>query len=480
MQIPNSPTEPTPAETECRQESLKFPDLISRPVVVEANADHVSSDGGSVLLATMDRSFGFTQRFARCFRDERHPDWIEHKLLTMLRQRSYGIALGYEDLNDHDQLRLDPLIAAACGRDDVEGAERWRDQGKPLAGKSPLNRLELRPRGEKDFKYKRIEARGEAIEDFFIQEYVRTLKQGTGRVVLDLDLTADPLYGEQEGRFFHGYYDDYCYLPLYIFAGDWPVVARLRTADQDHFEDTMRVVAKVVAAIRRKFPRMKIVLRGDSGFCRDELMAWCEQDRVQYVFGLGGNAVLKRILRGSLRAAQSMLDYHHSQSERRYKDFRYRAKSWAKRKRRVVGKAEWTTQGANPRFVITSIPASEVPAPALYEQEYCGRGNMENRIKEQHLDLFADRTSTHSLQSNQLRLWFSTLAYLMMTSLRRWGLAGTELAQATCATIRLKLFKVGAIVKVSYRRVLVLLSESYPLKDLWFKVGAKLLCASGP
>jgi hypothetical protein len=463
--------------THCNQSTLQFPGLISRPIVVQADAPHVTSDGGSILLGQLDASFGYTRRFAACFADQRDPDWVEHGLLTMLRQRVYAIGLGYEDLNDHDQLRGDPLLAAVCGHEDPEGTQRRneRDQGKPLAGKSTLNRLELKAQEKEDRRYKKIVAKPEAIEDYFIAEFVRSLDKKTGRIVLDLDLTEDPLYGQQEGRFFHGYYDSYCYLPLYIFCGKWPVVARLRTADQHHCEDTLKTVAKVVAALRAKFPRLRIVVRADSGFCRDELMSWCEAHHVQYLLGLARNPVLQRILRGSLRSAQSMLAYNQSQAERVFKDFRYRAQNWGKNKRRVVGKAEWSGQGANPRFIITNIPAQEIGARELYEQEYCGRGEMENRIKEQHLDLRADRTSTHWLASNQLRLWFSTLAYLLMNQLRERALAGTELAQATCGTIRLKLMKIGAVVKVSARRMLVSLSAHHPMKELWFTVASNLL-----
>lgn len=463
-------------KTECIQPTLEFPDLISRPIVVQADANHVSSDGGSVLLGQLDRSYGYTKRFASCFVDLRDPRLVEHQFLTMLRQRIYGIGLGYEDINDHEQLRSDPLLAAVCGHDDPEGKKRRfeQDYGKPLAGKSTLNRMELPAQNETDQPYKKIVAKPEAIEEFFIAEFVRSLDKKTQRIVLDLDLTENPLYGQQEGRFFHGYYDSYCYLPLYIFCGNWPVVARLRTADEDHFEDTLATVAKVVAAVRRKFPQMKMVVRGDSGFCRDELMSWCEATGVGYVLGLRRNPVLQRILRGSLRSAKSMLDHNKSKAERVFKDFRYRAKTWGKNKRRVVGKGEWTAEGANPRFIISNIPPEEIAARELYEQEYCGRGEMENRIKEQHLDLRADRTSTGLLESNQLRLWFSTLAYLLMNQLRQRALAGTELAQATCGTIRLKLLKIGAVVKVSVRRVLVSLSANHPMKELWFAVARKL------
>lgn len=443
---------------------------------VDFKAGDVSSDGGGVLLARLDRSYGFVQRFAACFTDYRDPDLIEHKLLELLRQRIYGLALGYEDLNDHDGLCRDPLLASLCGKADPLGQDREREQdkGKALAGKSTLNRLELTPaEANTGSRYKKIVANPEALEDYFIDEFVRRLPKDTKQVILDLDRTNTDLHGEQEGRFYSGYYEEYCYTPLYIFAGDWPVVAALHTSESQHLEEILRLVAKMVERLRRRFPDLRILLRGDSAFCRDELMSWCEGNGVKYVLGLARNPVLERILRGTLRSAKSMLDYNQSQSERLYKEFQYGAEKWAK-KRRVVGKAEWTREGPNPRFIISNLEAEEFPAQLLYEEQYCGRGNMENRIKEQKLDLFADRASTETLRANQLRLWFSTLAYLLMTQLRRVGLAGTELARATCGTIRLRLFKIGAVIRVTVRRVWVSLSSAYPLADLFRLVARRL------
>lgn len=458
-------------------QTFLFPQLTGKLVTVDFAGGHVSSDGGGVLLAQLDRSFGYLHRLAACFQDHRDPDLIEHSVEELLRQRIYGLALGYEDLNDHDRLRLDPLLASLCGKKDPSGQDRERaqDKGKALAGKSTLNRLELTPADATSAsRYKKIVAGQVDLEDFFIDEWVRSLTKDTQRVILDLDRTDDPLYGEQEGRFFHGYYDEYCYTPLYIFAGNWPVVAALHTADSEHLQEILRLLAKIVERARRRLPQLQIVVRGDSGFCRDELISWCEGNAVKYVLGLARNAVLERILRGSLSTAKSMLKFNGSGTERVFKEFTYRAKKWGPRKRRVVGKAEWTAEGANPRFVITNLSAEEFAPQALYEALYCERGNMENRIKEQKLDLFAGRTSTATLRANQLRLWFSTVAYLLVNQLRRVGLAGTQLAQATCGTIRVSLLKIGAVVQVTARRVWVSLCSAFPLQELFAEVAGRL------
>lgn len=475
--VVTTPTNPA-SETECIGQALLFPELTAKTLTVNFDGGHVSSDGGGVLLARLDHSYGYLARFATCFQDHRDAELIEHELLPVLRQRVYGLALGYEDLNDHDRLRSDPLLASLCGKADPLGQDREREQdrGKALAGKSTLNRLELTPAdANAASRYKKIVADPQGLEDYFIDEWVRSVGKDARAVILDLDRTDDPLYGEQEGRFFHGYYDEYCYTPLYIFAGDWPVVAALHTGESEHLEEILRLLAKIVERVRRRRPSVRITVRGDSGFCRDALLDWCEQNGVKYVFGLARNAVLERILRGSLRTAKSLLTFNGSATERVFKDFRYRARSWGRRRRRVVGKAEWTSAGANPRFVITNLRPEEHGAQELYEQVYCARGNMENRIKEQKLDLFADRTSTGTLRANQLRLWLSTLAYLLVNQLRRVGLVGTSLAQATCGTIRVRLFKIGAVVRVTARRVWVALSSAYPLQELFGLIAARLV-----
>ena len=475
-------TEPMGAATptDCNGQRLLFPELTTRPVMVDFTAGHVSSDGGGVLLARLDRSHGYVQRFTQCFHDFRDPDLIEHELAGLLRQRVYGLALGYEDLNDHDRLCRDPLLASLCGKTDLLGQERVRpqDRGKALPGKSTLNRLELTPAdASSTARYKKIVADMEAVEDFFIHEYVRQLPKDTRRVTLDLDATDDPLHGQQEGRFFHGYYGGYCYLPLYIFEGDWPVLAWLRTSDRDASDGAAEKVAKIVTALRRRFPKVVVRLRADSGFCRDALMTWCELHEVKYLFGLARNPVLERKLAPVMQKAQAQSQAQGGAAARVFLEMTYRAETW-QAPRWVIGKAEWTQGAANPRFIITNENPLQFQAQTLYEQDYCGRGNMENRIKEQQLDLYADRTSTATLRANQLRLWFATLAYLLINQLRRVGLAGTELARATCGTIRLQLFKVGALVRLSVRRLWVSLSSAFPRQELFGLVARRL--ALGP
>jgi len=454
---------------------MLFPELIEgKSTAVDFQAGFVSSDGGAVLIGRLDRSLGHVRRFCQCFTDYRDPDLIEHSLEELIRQRVYGLALGYEDLNDHEALKSDPLLATVCGKEDPLGKNRLRaaDQGKALAGKSTLNRLELTPK-EADAKarYKKIVGDEESLEDFFIKEYVRSLRKRTRQIILDLDATDDPLHGHQEGRHFHGYYRNYCYLPLYIFDGHWPILAQLRTSDREAAHGASQAVAKIVDAIRKKLPRVKIILRADSGFCRDELMSWCEANQVHYLFGIARNAVLERELAPTLELARQQAEGSETKSARLFHTFDYKAKKWPGEKRRVIGKAEWTAQGRNPRFIITDLPGE---GRRLYEKVYCARGEMENRIKEQQLDLFADRTSTGSLRANQLRLWLSTLAYLLIHRLRQIGLKGTELARASCGSIRLKLLKIGALIKVSVRRVLVSLSSSYPRGHLFEAIAGRL------
>jgi hypothetical protein len=455
---------------------LTFSELTTRPVELDFTAGHISSDGGVVLVGRVDRQFGFLERFAQGFTDHRDPNLIEHSVLELLRQRVYALTLGYEDLNDHDVLRADPLLASLCGKADPLGQTRRRKQdcGQALCGKSTLNRLELTPpEATAESRYKKIVADPVGLEDFFIQEYVRSLPADTAAVILDMDATDDPVHGQQEGRFFHGYYGDYCYLPLYIFAGHWPVLAWLRTADRDASDGVLEKVQKIVAALRQKFPQLSITLRGDSGFCRNNLLVWCELNQVGYVLGLAGNAVLNRKLAPALAQAKLKAEAQGGAPARVYQELVYCSRQWHA-PRWVVGKAEWTQGQANPRFIITNGNPAQFKPDQLYEREYCGRGNMENRIKEQQLDLFADRTSTGTMRGNQLRLWFSTLAYLLLNQLRQVGLAGTELAQATCGTIRLKLLKIGGVVRVSVRRVWVSLSSACPWQSLFAKVAAQL------
>jgi hypothetical protein len=464
--------------TQCSQDALLFQELAGRQVVANFDGGKITSDAGGLLLREVEARFGFVQQFARCFTDFRDPDLVEHTLPELLKQRVFGLCLGYEDLNDHDRLRFDPLLAVLVDKKDPDGSQRprQRDRGKALAGKSTLNRLELTPvRANADSRYKKIAARLGAIEDFLVDAFVQQHVLPLERLVLDLDSTDSVLHGHQLGRFFHGYYDEYCYLPLYIFCGDHPLCARLRPSNIDASAGALKQVTRIVAHLRRHWPQVRIVLRADSGFCREHLMRWCEANGVDYVFGLPKNQRLGRILGAELHQAQVQFE-QTQQPARVFKDFTYRThKSWS-RERRVVGKAEHLAKGANPRFVVTSLTAAEFDARTLYEQEYCGRGDMENRIKEKQRMLFANRMSCATMRANQVRLYLSTVAYIELRALREFGLAQTELASAQCDTLRVKLLKIGAVVRVTVRKVWVSLSEAYPLRSVFVQVWHNLQC----
>jgi hypothetical protein len=462
--------------TQCNALPLLFQDLGSREVVANFAGGTITSDAGGLLLREVEAKAGILARFAKCFEDFRDPEIVEFTAEELLKQRIFGLCLGYEDLNDHDTLRLDPLLATLVGRADPTGADRLaeRDRGKPLAGKSTLNRLELTPpRASADSRYKKIAARHHQIDDFFTETFLDLNPEPPAEIVLDLDATDDPLHGHQLGRFFHGYYKNYCYLPLYIFCGEHLLCAKLRPADIDAAAGAVKQVARIVAQIRMRWPQVKIIVRGDSGFCRENILRWCEENGVDYVFGLAKNVRLTRILGAELHAAK--LAYEATgEAARVFKDFSYRTqKSWS-RARRVVGKAEHLAKGANPRYVVTSLAAEVCDPRTLYEERYCGRGEMENRIKEQQLYLFADRTSCQTMRANQLRLWLSSVAYTLLQALRKFGLKETPLAQARCDTIRLKLLKIGALVRVSVRRVYFALASGYPYQTLFARVLANL------
>ena len=458
--------------TQCNETDLLFQDLGSRDVVARFNGGQVTSDAGGLLLREVEQKFHFIEQFARCFTDHRDPALIEHALPELLKQRIFGLCLGYEDINDHEQLRYDPLLAVLVGKKDPQGENRVRsrDRGKALAGKSTLNRLELTPvRAHAGSRYKKIVAHLDAMQTFFVDAFLQQYFVAPARIVLDVDATDNPLHGHQLGRFFHGYYDAYCYLPLYIFCGDHPLLALLRPSDIDPSTGLLKHLIRIVAHIRRHWPHVQIVVRGDSGFCREHLMRWCEANGVDYLFGLSKNQRLLRILGKEMHQAREQFA-QTNQPARLFKDFTWRTrKSWS-RERRVVGKAEHLAKGANPRFVVTSLSAEEFAAQPLYEQDYCGRGDMENRIKEQQLFLFAYRTSCATMRANQIRLALSTVAYIVMRALRQFGLPQTELAQAQCDTIRLKLLKIGAVIQVTVRRVWVSLSESYPFRQVFVRV----------
>jgi len=458
--------------TECTSRDLVFQPLAQRAVVGRFDGGTISSDGGCLLLGEAERLTWALRQLVACFTDHRDADASEHTVAQLVAQRVYGLALGYEDLNDHDTLRLDPLLATLVGKADPTGADRRRprDRGKALAGKSTLNRLELTPPdATAESRYQKIVARPEAIERLFVELFLQAHRVPPARIVLDLDATDDPLHGHQEGRFFHGYYKEFCYLPLYVFCGEYLLAAKLRTADNDASHGTVAELERIIPQVRSAWPGVRILVRGDSGFCREEIMAWCEAHGVDYLFGLARNSRLVEALGPALADAHARY-LQTGVAARVFADFVYRTRdSWG-RARRVVGKAEHLPKGPNPRFVVTSLSAAEREARALYEEDYCARGDMENRIKEQQLMLFADRTSTAWLRSNQLRLWFSSAAYVLVQALRRLGLAGTRLAQAQCGSIRLWLFKIGALVRVTVRKVWVSLSSACPYRQVFTQV----------
>jgi Transposase DDE domain group 1 len=439
--------------TQCNAEQLEFSCVERRRVLAAFDGGRVSSDAGALLLQRTDQAIGLIDRLAKCFTDRRDPDLIEHSVRTLIGQRVFGMALGYEDLNDHEQLRHDAVFGALLGKLTAQ-----RERCAALAGKSTLNRLELHPAGGVD-RYHKIVPQGEAIERLWVELFLDAHREAPAEIVLDLDATDDPLHGHPEGRFFHGYYDGYCYLPLYIFAGEHLLCAKLRRSNIDGAAGAREEVERIVAQIRERWPRVKIILRADSGFCREELMRWCEQNHVDYVFGLAKNVRLVRSIGAELQAA--LLESQATQRPaRRFKELVYRTrKSWG-RARRVVAKAEHTGDKANPRFIVSSLSMQQCPARELYEDLYCARGECENRIKEAQLDLFADRLSAATFRANQLRLWLASAAYVLMHTLRRIGLAGTALARACANTIRLRLLKIGAVVTLSVRRVKLAMSQA--------------------
>jgi hypothetical protein len=434
-------------------------------VVARFDGGTMTSDGGVLLLRQAERRLNLLPRVAACFRDRRHPAYISHSIEQLAGQRIYGLALGYEDLSDHDELRNDPLLAVVSGKPEV-GQE-------PLAGKSTLNRLELST--EKADRYKKIECQSEALDALLVQVFLEAHEAAPERIVLDLDVTDLPLHGHQEGRFFHGYYDSYCYLPLYIFCGEHLLCARLRTADQDAAAGSKAEVERIVKQIRSRWPEVEIVLRADSGFCREELMAWCEEQGVHYVFGFARNERLRRLIDAKMQEAKRQ-HLASQQPARVFTEFLYETTSgsWS-RARRVIAKAEYLDKGENPRYVVTSLSAQSWPAQVLYEQLYCARGEMENRIKEQ-LSLFASRVSAETLRANQMRLYFSALAYVLLYGLRRLGLQGTELARAQAHTIRLQLLKVGAQIRITVRKVWISLASSFPHQNIFAHAWNALRC----
>ena len=465
--------------TQCNANAIEFKTLGKRSVVANFNGGTITSDAGALLLDKTEQAIGLLARAAECFTDHRDGDLIEHTVEQLLRQRVFALALGYEDLNDHDELSRDPLLAAIVGKDEPTGKSRRnrRDRGRPLAGKSTLNRLELTDENANTAsRYKKIVLDFESMRSLFVDIFLEAHAEAPEQIVIDLDATDDPLHGQQEGRFFHGYYKNYCYLPLYAFCGEHLLAAQLRPSNIDASAGTVEVMERLVSSIRNRWPEVRIILRADSGFARESIMAFCEANGADYVLGLAKNSRLSAEIAEELVEAKAEHERTHL-AARRFKDFRYRTRDSWSRERRVVGKAEHLDKGSNPRFVVTSLPAEAWDARALYEDMYCARGEMENRIKEQQMCMFADRTSTRWMRSNQIRLWLSSLGYVLVSALRRLGLAGTKMARSRCDTIRLKLLKIGASVRVSVRRVLVALASGYPLGELFHRICRSLQSA---
>lgn len=453
--------------TQCTQSGFEFKAHYSREVVARFDGGTISSDGGSLLLRETDQRLNLLERFSQCFLDGREQDRIEHSALEMVSQRVYGLALGYEDLNDHEQLRKDPLFAILVGREELE---------KPLAGKSTLNRLEL-GNGQQD-RYKKITFWKQGVDELLVSVFLESQEKAPKEIILDVDTTDLPLHGKQEGRFFHGYYDSYCYLPLYIFCGEHVLCARLRQSNSDASAGSLAEIERIVGQIRAAWPEVKIILRGDSGFCRNELMSWCEDHGVDYVFGLSRNQRLRAIIGRQMWEATEQWN-RTGKPARVFAEFSYQTRKTKNRgwdrARRVVAKAEHIDGKENPRFVVTSLSGEPWAAPALYEELYCARGDMENRIKEQ-FSLFADRVSAETMRANQLRLYFSVMAYVLVSGLRRLGLKTTELAQAQVSTIRTKLLKIGAQVRISVRKVWISMASSYPWQSVYQQVWSNLRC----
>jgi hypothetical protein len=457
-------------QTECNADLFDFAPVEGRAVVAAFDGGAMTSDAGALLLRATERSLGLVDRLAACFTDVRSPELVEHLVPTLVGQRVFAIALGYEDLNDHDVLRHDPIMAVAAGK----LAARRKDCA-PVAGKSTLNRLELsRP---EPTRYHKVSYVAPAIEALFVDLFLEAHRRPPGQIILDLDATDDPLHGDQEGRFFHGYYDCYCYLPLYVFCGRHLLAAKLRRANIDASAGSVEEVARIVGQIRARWPDVRILLRADSGFAREALMAWCEANAVDYLFGLAKNDRLIGEIEAELEAAAAQ-SRRTGKPARRFKDFQWSTRDSWSRRRRVVAKAECTQGAANPRFVVTSLSSAESEARYLYEKVYCARGEMENRIKECQLDLFADRTSSRTMRANQLRLWFAAMAYVLLAALRRIGLARTQFARATCGTIRLKLLKIAALVRVSVRRIKFAMPSSCPFQHEFGRAHALLTTAA--
>ena len=446
--------------TECNQDRFEFASTPgTRQIVAEFSGGTITTDAGSVLLKETDEKMNLLSRFSQCFTDRRSPLLIEHTLEQMLRQRVYGLALGYEDLNDHDLLRLDPLLGVMAGK-----AEPGTDL---LAGKSTLNRMELGTGTPS--RYKKITFWRDSVDELLVDVFLEAHPVAPSQIVLDIDTTDMALHGNQEDKFYHGYYKHYCYLPLYIFCGDHVLCARLRPSSIGPAVGSRKEVERIVKQIRQRWPEVEIILRGDSGFCADELLTWCENNGVHYVVGVARNQRLEKLIEGPLAEAKQQFEATQ-QPARVFVEFEHKTLQgmWNK-DRRVVAKAEHINGKSNPRFIVTSLDAESWQKQKLYEELYCARGDMENRIKEQFV-LFADRVSVSTMRGNQLRVYLSVIAYTLMNGLRRLGLRATAMATAQVGTIRLKLLKIGALIQVTVRKVWVRMASSYPYQALFSQV----------
>ncbi len=440
--------------TDCSPKLFAFEAVERKSVVAAFDGGAITSNAGALLLGQLDRGLGLVRRFSGCFTDRRDPRFVEHRLETLLGQRIFGLALGYEDLNDHDELRKDPVFAVLAGK-----LKARREDCEPAAGKSTLNRLERMPKRH-GAKYHKIDFDQGKADALLMDMFIEAHERSPGRIVLDLDATDIPLFGNQEGRYFHGHYKSYCYLPLYVFCGRHLLLVRQRRANLDAASGSVEEVERMVTRIRKAWPRIKITLRADSGFARDELMTWCEANQVDFIFGLARNKRLEAMLKEELAQAKALCE-QSGKPARAFKDFRYQTlDSWSQ-ERRVVGKAEHTLLGSNPRYVVTSFNNAAWKTRELYEMLYCARGEAENRIGEQ-FELFADRASCATEAGNQLRLMFSAMAYVLMEALRRIALRHTILADAAVNTIRLKLLKIGALVRTSVRRIHLAMASRSP------------------
>ncbi|MEO1318213.1 MAG: IS1380 family transposase [Pseudomonadota bacterium] len=455
--------------TECSDARIESKAPDGRTFTAAFDGGSISTDGGVVLLRAVEERCRILKRFGGCFVDHRDPTRVQHTITQLAAQRVLGIALGYEDLCDHDILRSDPLLTSVVGKRDR--------RGETLASSATLGRIENGAPGlSRDDRYCKITLDYEKVDHLLIDLFLESHESPPEEIVVDLDATDAKIHGKQEGRFFHGYYDEYCYLPLYIFVGDHVLGARLRRADADGAAGSVEELDRIADRIRAAWPETRIVVRADSGFCREWLLDWCEERGVDYVIGIARNSRLLQLLADSMLLAKNEHD-RTNHAARHFEDLEYRTLDTWSRTRRVVGKAEHLRKGANPRFIVTSFTPEEWPARELYEDLYCARGEMENRIKEQQLDLFADRVSCHWERGNQTRMYYSAIAYALLEALRRLGLAGTEMARAQCGTIRLRLLKVGARIRSTARRIWIHLSEHHAWRETFVAAFERLRTA---